>query len=716
MLFVVFTFCSFAQNQATLGVMGAGDVCTSQPNCNLICNSSFEFRDMSQPCASIISSSFGVASLNLCNRWYPGLVSPDYLLRCSNTGSITWFAGTQTPRTGNAFADLTTYHSQENLLPNFSEYVAQNLEAPLIAGRKYYCSFYTNLTTTSAFSTSNLGMAVVPLSTQPATTLIPKIIKTDAITNTTSWSELIRGTFTANGTEQKVLIGRFGDSKPSPASGFSNLGYQFCNYAIDDVSLILLPKDLSPSICSIPTVIGENDCSALPSNMTISWTANGVAIAGANTSSISVSPLSLTTYTRIITIDGQQVSTSSCLVSPTSTLPTPSIVGNSDICANSSINLNILNPIANITYLWTNNQVGNSITVNTPGSYTVRAIAGNCTSSVSTPVNINLIQPPIITGNNSFCIGGSTILSVSNPIANITYLWSNNQIGSSITVNTLGSYSVRAVSNLCISQVSNIITITGATIKSPAKPKIMGDTLICKGQNTILSISNVEPNTIYFWSNGVIGNSISTNVSGSLSVVAISNSCTSVPSLIYIKIKTTPLFIDADTAVCSGTTISLPRAPTGTSTWTTLAPLLAPDILMNNQLTLFNTDKTPRTVKYITKVEDYNCTAYDTNTVTVYSISIDNQGNIQCANIVVPNVVTPNSDGKNETFKVKGIELFDSNKLIIYNRWGLKVYEKNNYANSWDGKSVPSGTYFYYLELTSGNYKKAYKGWVDILE
>ncbi len=66
----------------------------------------------------------------------------------------------------------------------------------------------------------------------------------------------------------------------------------------------------------------------------------------------------------------------------------------------------------------------------------------------------------------------------------------------------------------------------------------------------------------------------------------------------------------------------------------------------------------------------------------------------------VPNVFTPGVDGKNDMFEwqVAGIDEF---KIVIYNRWGTKVFESEDPTAVWDGTRMnggteqPDGTYFY---------------------
>ena len=66
----------------------------------------------------------------------------------------------------------------------------------------------------------------------------------------------------------------------------------------------------------------------------------------------------------------------------------------------------------------------------------------------------------------------------------------------------------------------------------------------------------------------------------------------------------------------------------------------------------------------------------------------------------VPNVFTPNGDGINDYFEIKKLENYVSNELVIYNRWGKKVYERFNYQNDWDGNGLEDGTYYFVIKLT----------------
>jgi gliding motility-associated-like protein len=82
----------------------------------------------------------------------------------------------------------------------------------------------------------------------------------------------------------------------------------------------------------------------------------------------------------------------------------------------------------------------------------------------------------------------------------------------------------------------------------------------------------------------------------------------------------------------------------------------------------------------------------------------------------MPTGITPNGDGLNDFFVIHGIEAFPDNTFTVFNRWGNVVYQKDGYANEWNGinsngDALPDATYFVILEITNG---EVLKGYVDV--
>ncbi|MGK6350516.1 gliding motility-associated C-terminal domain-containing protein [Parapedobacter sp. DT-150] len=82
------------------------------------------------------------------------------------------------------------------------------------------------------------------------------------------------------------------------------------------------------------------------------------------------------------------------------------------------------------------------------------------------------------------------------------------------------------------------------------------------------------------------------------------------------------------------------------------------------------------------------------------------------AELIIPNALTPNGDGKNEVFFIQGLDSYDNADLTIFNRWGNEVYRNRNYRQHWDGAGVSDGTYYYRLVLLKGGVETIHKGWV----
>ncbi len=91
--------------------------------------------------------------------------------------------------------------------------------------------------------------------------------------------------------------------------------------------------------------------------------------------------------------------------------------------------------------------------------------------------------------------------------------------------------------------------------------------------------------------------------------------------------------------------------------------------------------------------------------------------------LVIPDVLTPNNDGYNDTWRIQGIRAFENVTIVIFNRWGDEVFEFSGTGdayfelqNQFDGirndKELPFGTYVYLLELDN---EEVYKGTLTII-
>jgi gliding motility-associated-like protein len=109
-----------------------------------------------------------------------------------------------------------------------------------------------------------------------------------------------------------------------------------------------------------------------------------------------------------------------------------------------------------------------------------------------------------------------------------------------------------------------------------------------------------------------------------------------------------------------------------------------------------------------------------------YSVIVTDQNGCQDTGMIdlkepltleMPTGYSPNGDGQNDFFVVRGLENFPNNRIEIYNRWGNLVYEQNNYTNQWNGRTsggdeLPDATYFVVLTVNNGDI--TLKNYVDL--
>lgn len=117
---------------------------------------------------------------------------------------------------------------------------------------------------------------------------------------------------------------------------------------------------------------------------------------------------------------------------------------------------------------------------------------------------------------------------------------------------------------------------------------------------------------------------------------------------------------------------------------------------------------------YWVEISDVNkCKSIDTVHVEVYK-------DLGAVDLFIPDIITPNSDGFNDTWVIKDLEQFPDNEVVILNRWGDKIFEEKPYQNDFDGKlwgqNLPEATYYYMLKLNSGGESRVFNGPLTIVK
>ena len=281
-----------------------------------------------------------------------------------------------------------------------------------------------------------------------------------------------------------------------------------------------------------------------------------------------------------------------------------------------------LNAGSYISYLWSNTFTTQIITTLNGGTFTVTVTDNNgCTGTASQIVTVNSNPNPVITTNGptTFCQGSSVILSTG---AFSSYHWSNGETTNSITVNSLGTYSV-TVNGVggCTASTSQIVTVNA----NPT-PSIIptGPTTFCSGDSIVFYLSNSD--SLYHWSTGATTSTISVNTTGTYTVtVTKNNGCTATTS-IPVTVNQTPIdsiIPSGLTTFCQGGSVTLNAGLYYSYHWST------------NETSQTITENITGTF-YVTVTTAQGCSGTAFKTVTV---------NPNPTPVIVPNGLTTFCDG-----------------------------------------------------------------------
>jgi len=360
----------------------------------------------------------------------------------------------------------------------------------------------------------------------------------------------------------------------------------------------------------------------------------------------------------------------------------------------------------------------------------------NITSTISINVSLSVIPAPVVITepvNQTACPGDSVSFTVAATGAGLTYQWRKGTVdivGATSTIYTIDpvntsdaalDYNV-VISGTCSSDTSVYVSLT--VNSAPLIITEPADQAICDGSSVSFSVAATGTALTYQWRKGAVnltdGGSISGATTATLTInpasisdvstvynVVISGTCAPNDTSLNVSLVVYPIPVAIATSnspVCLGNPISLSaQTVTGaTYQWTSINGYSSTD---QNPVIPLATPADAGTYTLVVTTNDCNSIP---STVTVV---VDN-----C--FFIPEGFSPNGDGVNDLFVIRGILYYPENTFQIFNRWGNKVFEASPYQNTWDGKStmgltvggdeLPVGTYFYTLDLGDGS--KVYKG------
>ena len=489
---------------------------------------------------------------------------------------------------------------------------------------------------------------------------------------------------------------------------------------------------------------------------------------GGNDTSLYVKPIVQTSYRATVKFSNGactsvQSNTVTINISPVVTNGTFTTTDLS-YCSGSSASLTLNGAVGTITWqestdnvTFTNysgaavNATSTSISATTTGVtdtlYYRTRITSTCDTAYSDTVRV-VIHPEPLAGNligaGALCVGDLATVFLESGIYN-QLRWEKslnggaswNTVAGAITdtlkenVTANASYRLIATTSaLCPTDTTDPIAITTTTI--PPTPQIsLSQQEICS--NELVDLKVIQNGTVpQTWQKSIDGGNWSTIPLTTLSFTeALSNSNINAQSVRYravnaltcgtaysdslqVVVYPNPSGSIESKSVCEDITTEVAFVKAGpwtVSEWQTSSDSINWKFQNSDQKLVFTIEKDTYVRAIYTNGLSYSCA--DTSNKLLF-----NKCDFEAPPITIPNALTPNGDGANETFVIINIEFYPKSILKIFNRWGSLVYEKEGYLNDWggthNGKLLPTGTYYYVLNLNNGS--KDFKGYVMILE
>jgi gliding motility-associated-like protein len=364
--------------------------------------------------------------------------------------------------------------------------------------------------------------------------------------------------------------------------------------------------------------------------------------------------------------------------------PLPTVIASNDtiVCSGDTV---FLSATGAATYNWDNglgagqNQTANPI-VDTMYVVTGTGALG-CSNTDTVAVTINALPTILASNDTIMCQGDTANISA---IGGTSYTWDNG-LGAGQSHQVFpASLTTYIVTGLDVNGCSNFDSVI---VSINALPTLVtsSDTSLCQGDSVTLSVTGA---LTYTWDNGLgVGQThllLSPLDTAYLVVGVDTNGCANTDSVVITMNQIPNIIASNDTTVCLGEMITISVTGGTTYTW-------------DNSLGIgASHDVTPTvTTSYIVTGDENGCIASDTVVVVIDNL---------CFNI--PNVFTPNSDGKNDVWNIKGFESYPDINVKVFNRWGDLMFESVGYSEPWDGTyngtESPEATYYYIIVLGDG--------------
>lgn len=354
------------------------------------------------------------------------------------------------------------------------------------------------------------------------------------------------------------------------------------------------------------------------------------------------------------------------------------------------------------TYNWSSGQTSASIYVNTPGTYTVSAIDTNGCNTPSVSIQIipfNTSTMFQVVGVNPFCETDSTYLQSAFLSNNQWFLNGQPVSGATTPVHypdQTGYYKLQVViGSTPVMSDSILITVN----PTPADPQVSNQ-IICSGTSAILNaITGSNESVRWYDANSQLiynGNPYTTTAVNQLTeyyAESVSAAGCISGSQVLVTVDVIPSPVADFSYNVSYTGGNWEVQYTDQSSGASSLYWLLGDTSTSSDINPLHTYQ---------QSGDYTVIQIATASNGCVDSSIKNVALYSNAKHFLPTTFTPNADGKNDIFRVRGDRVMVED-MRIYSQWGSMIWEGKGQGAQWDGMSggniVPNGTYYYRIRI-----------------
>jgi gliding motility-associated-like protein len=331
--------------------------------------------------------------------------------------------------------------------------------------------------------------------------------------------------------------------------------------------------------------------------------------------------------------------------------------------------------------------------------------------------DVSVIHLDADAGKDTAICKGSTIVLGRPSASGISYSWQSSNTLSDTTIAqptanptvTTTYYLTATLAGGC--SKLDTVTITVVDLNAGTDSTFCEGDSVLIGTNPLLNVNYTWQPTLGLGTSNASQTMAAPITSTSYTLTASANGCVlnDTVSLTVLQYQTPTISAGTTATICSGDTLQL-----GSNYINGYSYIWLPNSAINNTTAASPFVFPNQSTLYTLTIQDtgsvYQCKNTASDSVWI---------NVEACDPYLPNVFTPNNDGKNDVFEITDLPL--KSNIHIYNRWGVLVWTSPALSITgkavWDGRTTAgieciTGVYYYVLEIPS---KKTITGYIELI-